>query len=242
MLGALRQRAPRPLKTAARRLLVEPRWGQLRRTKPFDDNYGIGRGFPIDRVYLEQFVAEYADDVRGEVLEVKDSRYTEAFGGDKVTGKHVVDIDPDNPRTTIVADLSEPGSLPSDRFDCVIVTQTLQYIPDAWAAVANCWQSLAPGGALLVSFPFLTRVEPFLGPEGDFWRVTQGGLGELLRRSCPGAEIDVRGYGNVLVAVAYLMGMARQDLREREIDFHDSGFDIVVCGRARKAGRGATPS
>ena len=50
------------------------------------------------------------------------------------------------PEATIVADLSEPNSLPANRFDCFILTQTLQLVADLEAALENAWQSLTSGG------------------------------------------------------------------------------------------------
>jgi hypothetical protein len=66
-------------------------------------------------------------ETSADVLEVRDPRYTLAYGADRVISSEVVDIDAQNPEATLVADLASPGSLPENRFDCVIVTQTLQY-------------------------------------------------------------------------------------------------------------------
>ena len=60
--------------------------------------------------------------------------YTNRFGGARVTSSDVLDIDPANTAATIVADLGEPDSLPADRFDCAIFTQTLHLVPDMGAA------------------------------------------------------------------------------------------------------------
>jgi SAM-dependent methyltransferase len=227
-------RLPGPAKELVRSLVDAPRWGNFRRTRPFSDDFGFSRGTPIDRLYIERFLDLHAADVRGEALEVKDSTYTVRFGGSSVTGRHVVDIDRENPHATIVADLGRPGSLPKARFDCAIVTQTVHFIPDAGTACANAWQALVPGGVLLVTVPTITRLDPFVPPETDLWRYTRSGLRELLRRSCPDAELEVRGYGNVLAGISFLMGLCVEELRTEELEVHDPGFEIVACGRARK--------
>src|SRR5918994_6304096 len=126
-----------------RRLRRRPRWGNLRRTEPFGRQFGFDRGTPIDRVYIEQFLGRHAEDVHGEVLEISEPLYTERFGGGRITGSHVLDIDAANERATIVGDLAAAGTLSGARFDCVVLTQTLQFVPDADAAVANVWRSLA---------------------------------------------------------------------------------------------------
>ena len=106
------------------------RWGDLRRMTPVSGNWGLGRGLPVDRYYIEQFLARHAADIRGSVLEVGDDRYTRKFGGVAVTASGVLNVGPGHPATTIVADLSRPEQVPAGRFDCVIVTQTLQLIAD----------------------------------------------------------------------------------------------------------------
>src|SRR6266511_3377036 len=71
------------------------RWGNMRRLRPVSDRYGYDRGTPVDRYYIERFLSEHAECIRGNVLEVKDAHYTRRFGSG--ARSHVVDIDRDNP-------------------------------------------------------------------------------------------------------------------------------------------------
>ncbi len=113
------------------------RWGSFRRTQPFSDRFGLDRGLPVDRIYIADFVGAHAQDVGGKVLEMSRPTYARLFGGDRVTGVTIVDIDPDNTQATLEADLCERGSLPPSSFECVIVTQTLQLLPDVPTALDN---------------------------------------------------------------------------------------------------------
>src|SRR4051794_15567434 len=117
LLGAARRRLP---KRTAR-----PRWGNLRRQRPFSEQFGEDRGSPVDRHYIERFLGEHAGDVRGECLEVLNDTYTRRFGGEAVTSAEILDADPKNVRATILADLGFGGSLPEAAFDCFILTQTI---------------------------------------------------------------------------------------------------------------------
>ena len=231
---ALARLLPPRARRAVRKLVIGPRWGHLRRTRPFAVDYGYSRGTPVDRIYIEDFLAENALDVRGEVLEAKNDRYTRRFGGDRVVTASVLDIDAANPNATIVADLATPGALPSEMFDCVILTQVLQFVVDAEIALVNAWRSLKPDGTLLVTVPTITMTVPDLGPPGDYWRFTSGGLEKLLRRSCSAGDIAVAGHGNVLAAVAFLMGLPAEELTPAEQRDDDATFEIVACGRVRK--------
>src|SRR3954452_10710175 len=69
------------------------RWGTFRRRRPFSDCYGWEPGPPVGRFYIESFLEDRRERVRGDVLEVRDAGYTRRFGGDRVRRAHVVDID-----------------------------------------------------------------------------------------------------------------------------------------------------
>ena len=50
-----------------------------------------------------------------------------------------------------------------------------------------------------------------------------------------GAErITVRSYGNVLTAIAFLTGMAYEELSRRELDANDENFPVILGVRAIK--------
>lgn len=213
---------------------VPVRWGSLRRTRPISRDYGFERGTPVDRTYIERFLAGHAADVVGRVLEVRDTRYTEAFGGGRVTSSDVLDIDATNPEATIVADLGHPSSLPTDRFDCVIATQTLQYVDPPATGVANICRSLVPDGVALVTVPCMARLDPDYTAV-DRWRFTPAGLELLFAGTGDWADVEVSGFGNVLACAAFLYGIAANELSEGELADHDDRFPLVACARARKA-------
>jgi SAM-dependent methyltransferase len=206
------------------------RWGDLRRGSPFNRAWGFGRGTPIDRIYIENFLARHADDVRGVCLEVLNADYTRRFGGIRVTRSDVLDVNPANTAATIVADLGEPRSVPGGRFDCVIFTQTLHLVPDMRAAVENVWHALAPGGVLLLTVPALGRHEAREGFHHDRWRVT--GTGREWLFAGLGARVDVVTYGNVLVCAAFLYGLGAEELSAAELDAVDREFPLIVAARA----------
>ena len=239
MLRSLSKRLPEPARekleaTLPKNVMRERvRWGNLRRVEPFDPQYGFGRGTPIDRVYIEEFLASFQEDIHGDTLEVGDTRYTDRFGR-SVTSKQVLDVNPSNPSATIVADLSIPGSLPEDRFDCFILTQTLHLIEDTGVALKQAYASLRTDGVLLLTFPSVSRISPTAGPTKDRWRVTPAGLDRIIQSSCPQAEREVLGRGNLLTGVAFLLGLAAEELKGDELAYDDPRFPLVACARVRK--------
>jgi SAM-dependent methyltransferase len=218
-----------------RRLVLRPRWGNLRRRRPFSDHYGSDRGTPVDRVYIDRFLAEHAADVHGRALEVGDAGYIRRYGGSAVISSDVLDIDPGNGAATIVADLGQPGSLPDARFDCFLLIQTLQYVADVPTALGNAWRSLRPGGVLLVCVPGISRLDPDPGPDHDLYRFSPAGLAAILRATLPEAgQPRIVGFGNLLAAVAFLYGIAAEELRPEELAAYDPHFPVLAAARVVK--------
>jgi len=212
------------------------RFGSLRRVSPISDDFGFERGLPIDRHYIEQFLAEHAAAVRGRVLEVGDSTYATRFGaGGAVEKIDVLDVDPGNPRATLIADLTNAEQLPADAFDCVICTQTLQYIYDVHAAVRTLHGILRPGGTVLATVSCVSRVWT-KGDRlyGDYWRFTSRSSRLLFEEVFAPGEVTVASYGNVLSAASFLYGLATTELRREELDFHDPGVPLLIGVRAQR--------
>lgn len=207
--------------------------GTLRRTTPVSVHWGLDRGTPLDRIFIERFLGRWQSDVRGRVLEVGDDRYTRQFGRD-IVASDVLDADRTNPRVTVVADLGLPETMPRSAYDCFILTQTLQYVFDLPAALQSVARLLAPGGVVLATVPALGKMDATVGVKRDFWRFTATSLRRLFEGEFTD-EIVVSTDGNVLLAAAFLYGFAAEELRERELGINDPLFPVVVTARARKA-------
>src|SRR6266581_3322407 len=74
------------------------------RLEPTSRKFGFDRGSPIDRYYIESFLACHAVDVHGRVLEVGDDTYARKFGGERVGKVDVIHAAKGNPKATIMAD------------------------------------------------------------------------------------------------------------------------------------------
>jgi SAM-dependent methyltransferase len=214
------------------RRIVRPRWLALHRTKPLSDTWSA-RGKPVDRYYIERFLEENRHLIRGSVLEIKQSVYTDRFGAG-VRRRDVLDADPTNERATIVADLTRADAVPSNSFDCFILTQTLQYVFDVRAAISHCHRILRPGGVLLCTVPSVSRIEPG-SLEREYWRFTGASCRRLFVEAFGSSEVSVDTHGNVLSSIAFLAGLAREELGRRELDYEDEYFPLIVTVRATKA-------
>jgi SAM-dependent methyltransferase len=209
--------------------------GDLRRVTPIDSGFGLGRGKPIDRHYIEDFLRRHAADIRGRVLEVGEDAYTIEYGGARVTTSDILHADASNPRATLIGDLADADALPGDRFDCFICTQTLTYIYDVQRAVQTIYRILAPGGVLLVTVPGISQMSPYDRDRwGEYWRFTAQSLGRLLGEAFGSAHVEVEAYGNVLASTAFLQGLCAGDLSKDELDHRDQRYQMLVAGRAVK--------
>lgn len=198
--------------------------------EPVSDSYGFDRGTPVDRHYIGRFLDRHAAAVRGDVAEVKDDAYTRRYG----TGLRsvtVVDIDPANPAATLVADLTAAGSLPAASLDCVICTQTAQFLTDPALALRNCRQALRPGGTLLLTAPTVGRLSRS-APEADRWRVTPAGLRELFARAGWDGPVRVTGYGNLRACLAMLVGEAAEEVGPARLAPWDPRYPLLACAAA----------
>jgi glycosyltransferase involved in cell wall biosynthesis len=210
------------------------RFGDLRRVTPISQSFGFDRGLPVDRYYIERFLARHASNIVGRVLEVGDDSYTRRFGGSRVTRSDVLHVRAGNPRATLIGDLTDPAVLPEKAFDCIILTQTLQLIEDVRLAVARLHRALAPGGAVLVTAPGISQIDRGEWGSTWFWSFTPTALQRLFAKEFGSGAVMVEDYGNVFAATAFLQGLAVEELDTRDLDALDHAYPVIVAVRATR--------
>jgi SAM-dependent methyltransferase len=208
-----------------------PRWGNLRRVRPFSDTYGFERGTPIDRHYLHRFLATYRDLIAGDVLEVQMRTYTARYGHD-LRRSDTFDILP-NAGPTFVCDLAASENvIPTAAYDCVLLPNTLQHFRDLEGCLRHALRVVRPGGAILASAAgFL----PLTSDADDYWRLTPAGWREKTAAIWGDVEAKIQGHGNCLAAVAAQLGLASEELTAAELDAHDPRYPVLTTILCRKA-------
>jgi SAM-dependent methyltransferase len=225
-------RASEALRRRLRRLRRPAYLGTIRRTSPLSEHYGRDRGTPVDRYYIERFLAAECIAVRGRVLEVMNDDYTRRFGT-AVERSDVLDVDPANPVATVVADLAAAHTVPTASYDCFILTQTLQYVYPLESAIAHAHRILRGGGTLLCTVPVVSRIDR-LELESEYWRLTPAACSRLFGDIFGRDNVVVHTRGNVLTAVAFLLGMAAEELSPDELATDDPFHPLLVTVRATK--------
>jgi hypothetical protein len=73
---------------------------------------------------------------------------------------------------------------------------------------------------------------------GDFWRFTSLSARRLFEEVFSPPNVTVEAHGNVLAALAFLHGMASEELRKGELDYYDPDYEVIITVRAVKPGVG----
>ena len=210
-------------------------FGSLRRLSPLSRVWGYDRGSPVDRYYIERFLVDRQRDISGRVLEIGDRGYTLRFGAGRVEESDVLHVAEGTPEASIIADLNQSAvpALPSAAFDCVIFTQTLQFLYELRPAVANLHRALKANGVLLATMPGISAAPP-----GDrwvsswCWSFTVNSIERLFGEVFGDENVEVHAHGNVFAAAASLYGVAAEELDQVDLDHFDPAYPVVITVRA----------
>jgi SAM-dependent methyltransferase len=194
--------------------------------------FGYSRGTPIDRHYIEGFLENHSGDVRGRVLEIGDDTYSRRFGGERITMQEVLHIHAGHPQATIVGDLADPGALPKQTFDCIILTQTLHLIFDMSTAVEQIHAALKPGGVALITVPGISPLDRGEWKASWYWSLTDLALARLLSGPFQRKKVTISTYGNLYSATAFLHGAAVEEIETAKLAHFDAAYPVTVTARA----------
>jgi hypothetical protein len=209
-------------------------WGDFMSVRPFSNDFGYDRGGPVDRYYIENFLLAESHSIKGNVLEIADNAYTLKYGGSKVTKSDVLHVNVGAPGATYFADLSKADNLPSDHFECIILTQTLQFIYDYTAALKHCYRMLKKGGVLLVTVPGISPIEGGEWRSKWLWAFNETSMNRIFSEFFPVNSFMVKGYGNVYAAVSFLHGVGITETIKSKLDIRDTAYDVIITVRLQK--------
>ncbi|MGR4854902.1 class I SAM-dependent methyltransferase [Streptomyces violaceus] len=203
-------------------------WGQLRRLTPICPDFGISRGTPIDRHYLNQFIAEIRDLVQGDVVEIGgNDGNKDVYGFTRTSGYRGLDIR-EAPGVSLVGDAADPGIIPADSLDAIIAFNVLEHTARPWQVVDNMRQWLRKGGRAYCMVPSAQRLH---GAPEDYWRPLPAALREMFGAW---SEQTVYQYGNPMSVIASLMGVAAEELDTLELSTYHPAYPVASCVVARK--------
>ncbi|MBC7912556.1 MAG: glycosyltransferase [Pyrinomonadaceae bacterium] len=208
--------------------------GDLNRTTPFSTQFGYDRGGPVDRYYIENFLEQNKERIKGRVLEIGDNEYTLRFGEHRIQQSDILHVNERNQKATFIGDLSDAPVLPDDSFDCIILTQTLHLIYQHQKALATCYRVLKPGGILLLTVPGISHIDQGEWKDIWLWSFTQSSISRMLAEVFSPNKIAIQTHGNVLIATAFLYGMGLPEFKKEQLDENDPHYQVIVTASAIK--------
>lgn len=203
---------------------------------PLDDKYGMNRGTPVDRYYIEQFLQAQKELIRGTVMEIGDRVYTEKFGERRVEKSIILHRDTEvSEINQIKGDFVTGEGLTEESVDCLICTQTLPFIYDLCSAANNIVKILKRGGVALLT---VGGISPIIQYEmhhwGHFWSFTDMSLRKLFEEIAGVASVEVCTYGNVKSATAFLYGISYEELSQDELNYQDPAYQLIIAAIVKK--------
>jgi len=201
--------------------------------KPLSNLYGLERGDAIDRFYIEGFLENNKNNIQGKCLELLNNEYTRKFGV-AVNKSDILDIDKNNTRANIIGDIKNLTSIQDNQYDCIILTQVLQFIDDVDQAIKECHRILKVNGVLLVTLPSVSRIDCMSGQDGDFWRFTEASANYIFSKHFNKERIEIKTCGNATICAKFILGFAQEEISKKELEYNDSSFPLLVTIKATK--------
>ena len=217
-----------------KRTWTKPEGLTLDAAGPVSRSFGEDRGTPIDRFYIHRFLSSQQNLITGTVLEIADDKYCRRFGLN-VSRYEVLHVNNDNPKATIVGDLTRPETLPAAVADCFVCTQTFNFIYNFAAAIEGACHLLKPGGVLLATVAGISQVSRYdMDRWGDYWRFTTLSTKQAFEAVFGSGQVTVEYHGNCLAAVSLLRGVAAEELTAEALAVKDPDYEVIITVLARK--------
>lgn len=197
------------------------------KAKPIDAFFGRKRGEPVDRYYIEKFLDEHKEFIRGRCIEIAEDTYTRKFGGNRVTDSVMLHVEGwgDN---VVKGNLETCDGIVSETYDSMIITQTLMFIYNVEAAVRNIFVGLKKGGSALVTVSGISQIARYDDDNwGMFHSFYMSGLKKLFYPVFGEENVEIIHYGNVKTAMAFLYGAVREELRDEDFNISDMDYPVI---------------
>ncbi|PLZ85039.1 methyltransferase, partial [Fischerella thermalis CCMEE 5196] len=110
-------------------------WGDLKKTVPICQAFGLTRGTPVDRYYLRKFIDDIHPQVVGNILEVggtpKDKDFYQMNPG---SSYRILNLE-SGPGVDIVGDVHDVSVIEPNSLDSVIIFNVLEHCYAPWIAI-----------------------------------------------------------------------------------------------------------
>lgn len=206
-------------------------------TEPISRQFGTERGTPIDRYYIDEFLKQHSELIRGEVLEIEDNTYTVRYGADKVVRSIVMDVDAKNDGISFNGNLETGEGIKEEIADCFILTQTLMYIFDLKSAAYNINRILKSGGTALITCSGISQNSiRCMDNYGCYFNFNKDVFAKMFQEETELQVVETGSYGNVKTVSAHLNGLCSEDLTQKDFMPNDKYYPLIVYAVVTKNG------
>tara|TARA_Y100000385_G_scaffold274995_1_gene318802 strand:+ start:293 stop:985 length:693 start_codon:yes stop_codon:yes gene_type:complete len=200
------------------------------------NDFGFGRGTPIDRYYLEIFLKTNQKYFIGESLEFGSDFYLKKYNN-RIKSFDVFTsfLDKKNSKNIIKGDLSLIEDLPKEKYDFIVCTNVLNFIYEIDSAIKGLHKMLKKNGICLISLAgFSTHVSRYdMDKWGDYWRLSKKTAIKIFKKNNFEIE-ECNSYGNVYLASAQMKGFCVEDIDNEMLKNVDNDYQMLITLRIKK--------
>lgn len=202
--------------------------------EPTSRIFGLDRGKPIERYYIEKFLNDHSSYIKGAVMEVADSEYTTKYGNE-VEKKYIMHVCESIGDNGIIANLETGLGVTEGLVDCFILTQTLPFIFDVRSAARNVVRFLKSKGVALVTVSGIVQISRYdMDRWGHYWSFTTASLRKLFEECDDVESVEIKAYGNAKSAVYGLYGLAVEDMNIEDLEYQDDDYQQMITAVVKK--------
>lgn len=202
--------------------------------EPVSRCFGGERGKSIDRYYIEHFLDENREHIRGDILEIAENTYTLKYGAERVKHSCILHIEGWG-ENAIKGNLETGEGLEEKTFDTLIITQTLMFTFRLGDVASHIYKILKPNGYALITVAGISQVSRYDADHwGSYWGFHEDAVKQLFKPLFGEENICVKSYGNVKTAVAMLYGLCQEDLCEEDFHVQDNDYPVIISALLHK--------
>jgi len=216
-------------------------FGDLRRLNPVSDSGYRDSLLALDNHYINNFLTLHSGLIKGKVLVLGDTYCVGSFKHNAITDLQTLNfletIDLLKAPEADSSSNQHRGPLedvPPDSLNCIVFTKTSQYITDIPYGIKKLYQILKPGGALLTTFQAVRRSSN--APRDRYLQsiFARRYIEQLFNQVFKSDNVEIQGYGNILVTISLLHGITSDELKPEELEYHDPNHEILYSVKALK--------
>ena len=205
---------------------------------PISEQFATERGTPVDRYYIQNFLKNHSQYIKGNVLEIEDNSYTKQFGKNAVEKSIVMDVCSTVPIVDFNANLESGEGIKNEIADCFILTQTLMYIFDLKSAAKNISRLLKCNGVALITCSGISQnSQRCMDNYGAYFNFNTAVFERMFEEQKDMQIVEVGSYGNVKTVSAHINGLCCEDLREEDFISNDKYYPLIVYAVVKKNGK-----